>query len=234
MLCARKRTGSHFDHLPCDGSRENAMWSRQGSPRGRSLRFAMISVGVLAGSMWSAHPASASLPDCSIPTVAGFRVASLPIASAADIPAKGPQPEYCLIQGKVATHGEGAGPGSAEFLMKLPARWTNRFVFFGCGGNCGSVQPGPANANDVAAALGLGYAVVNTDAGHEQDPATTDPTWNLLAPGVPNTPAIIDFFYRAVHQVTVATKRLAENYYADKIEHAYFDGCSTGGRQSVM
>jgi feruloyl esterase len=210
------------------------MWSRQGSPRGRSLRFAMISVGVLAGSMWSAHPASASLPDCSIPAVAGFRVASVSITSAADIPAKGPQPEYCLIQGKVATHGEGAGPGSAEFLMKLPARWTNRFVFFGCGGNCGSVETVSANANDVAAALGLGYAVVNTDAGHEQDPATTDPTWNLLAPGVPNTPAIIDFFYRAVHQFTVATKRLAENYYADKIEHAYFDGCSTGGRQSVM
>jgi feruloyl esterase len=91
-----------------------------------------------------------------------------------------------------------------------------------------------ANATDTAEALGLGYAVVNTDGGHEQDPTTPDPTWLLLAPGVPNTPAIIDFFYRAVHDTALVTKRLAEDYYAGRIAHAYFDGCSTGGRQSVM
>ena len=191
-------------------------------------------MGVVAGSLWSAPRALASLPTCSAATLSGFRVADVSITSATDVAAHAPQPEYCLVQGTVATDGEGAGPGSAEFIMKLPDPWTNHFVFFGCGGNCGSVKTVSANANDVTAALGLGYAVVNTDAGHDQDPATSDPTWNLVAPGVPNTTAIIDFFYRAVHQVTVATKNLAEAYYASKIEHAYFDGCSTGGRQAVM
>ena len=126
------------------------------------------------------------------------------------------------------------GPAWPEFVLKLPAAWNHRYVFFGCGGNCGSVDSVSANAVDVAAALSLGFATVNTDAGHEQDPSTPDPTWILLAPGVPNEPAIVDFYYRAVHQVTVATKALAQDYYSAEIEYAYFDGCSTGGRQALM
>jgi hypothetical protein len=47
-------------------------------------------------------------------------------------------------------------------------------------------------------------------------------------------PAIIDFYYRAVHQVTLATKQYVEAYYSQPIDYAYFDGCSTGGRQSLM
>jgi feruloyl esterase len=119
-------------------------------------------------------------------------------------------------------------------VLKLPEPWNHRLVFFGCGSNCGSVKDVAANPFDTQEALGLGYAVVNTDGGHEQDPTTPDPTWVLLAPGVPNEPAIIDFFYRAVHQTAVAMKALAQDYYSGAIEHAYFDGCSTGGRQSVM
>jgi Tannase and feruloyl esterase len=210
------------------------MGRKNGLLRARALQVSVLGMGIFAGSVWSAPGAFASLQNCYAPTMAAFRVASMSITSATDVPANARQPEYCLVLGTVATNGEGAGPGSAEFIMKLPDYWTNHFVFFGCGGNCGSVKTVSANGNDVAAALGLGYAVVNTDAGHEQDPSTPDPTWNLLAPGVPNEPAIIDFFYRAVHQVTVATKPLAQDYYSGKIEHAYFDGCSTGGRQSVM
>jgi feruloyl esterase len=43
-----------------------------------------------------------------------------------------------------------------------------------------------------------------------------------------------DFFHRAAHGVTVAGKAFAEAYYAAKVEHAYFDGCSTGGRMAMM
>ena len=179
------------------------------------------------------RPAAAS-PNCVVSALSGFAIANVSIATAASVPAVAPNPQYCLIHGAVTTLGDGAGPGSAEFLLRLPALWNKRFLFFGCGGNCGSVKAIAANATDVAVALGLGYAVVNTDAGHEQDPSTPDPTWILLASGVPNEPAIIDFFYRAVHQVTVATKTLTEDYYSNKIAFAYFDGCSTGGRQSIM
>ncbi len=178
--------------------------------------------------------AAAASPHCSVKALSGYDVANVAVASATEIAAKGSDPDYCSVAGTVATHGEGSGPGSAEFVLKLPAAWNRRLVFFGCGGNCGSVKTVSANGSDVAAALGLGYAAVNTDAGHEQDPSTPDPTWILLRPGVPNEPAVVDFFYRAVHDVAVATKALAAAYYSGGIDHAYFDGCSTGGRQALM
>jgi feruloyl esterase len=45
-----------------------------------------------------------------------------------------------------------------------------------------------------------------------------------------NTPALTDYFYRAVHEATVATKQLVKSYYSAPISRAYFDGCSNGGK----
>jgi feruloyl esterase len=45
----------------------------------------------------------------------------------------------------------------------------------------------------------------------------------------------VDYFYRAVHQVTLATKELTKAYYSSAaISHAYYEGCSEGGREAVM
>ena len=41
-----------------------------------------------------------------------------------------------------------------------------------------------------------------------------------------NMPAIIDYQFRAVHQVTVATKQYVEANYSQPIDRDYFDGCS--------
>ncbi len=157
-------------------------------------------------------------------------------------------PEYCQVRGAVATTGEcpatgpwatgceTGGPGSAEFRLNLPPVWNHHFLFEGCGGNCGSVTSTSVNPVDAAEALGLGYAVVNTDTGHEQDPATILLTWAVSdsTPPVVNASPIIDFYYRAVHQVTMATKQYVEAFYSAPIDYAYFDGCSTGGRQSMV
>ena len=127
-------------------------------------------------------------------------------------------------------------PGSAKFRLKLPVVWNNHFLFEGCGGNCGSVNATSVNPLDNAEALGLGYAVVNTNTGHDQDPNTVDLTWAVSqsTPPLVNNSAIIDFYYRAVHQVTVATKQYVQAYYSRRSTYAYFDGCSTGGRQSMV
>jgi feruloyl esterase len=170
-------------------------------------------------------------PTC---VASALNVPNLTVTSATDVPAAGAMPEYCQVIGAVATNGEGYGPGSAEFRLKLPVVWNNHFLFEGCGGNCGSVTATSVNPVDNAEALGLGFAVVNTDTGHEQDPTTVLLTWAVSETGAVNMPAIIDFFYRAVHQVTVATKQYVEAYYSQPIDYAYFDGCSTGGRQSLV
>jgi feruloyl esterase len=45
---------------------------------------------------------------------------------------------------------------------------------------------------------------------------------------------IIDFAYRALHDMTVKSKRLIDVFYAEPLDYAYYKGCSTGGRQGVM
>jgi feruloyl esterase len=45
---------------------------------------------------------------------------------------------------------------------------------------------------------------------------------------------LVDFAYRAVHDMTVKSKRLIDVFYAEPLEYSYFKGCSTGGRQGVM
>jgi feruloyl esterase len=195
------------------------------------LSFCMVT-GMFAGNVMTASPAAAALQNCNAAFLSGLLVGNVSITSATDVPAANGVPEYCQVVAAVTTNGDGAGLGLANIRLRLPATWNNRFLFLGCGGECGSITSVSAEAVDQNEALPQGYAVVNTDTGH------TDPTnaWTLITTGVPNTPALTDFYYRAVHQTTAAAKKLVEGYYKGKgrIQHAYFDGCSTGGRQALM
>jgi hypothetical protein len=120
-------------------------------------------------------------------------------------------PAYCQVIGAVETNGDcpttgpfaapsgpnliGCNtPGSAKFRLKLPLVWNNHILFEGCGGNCGSINATSVNPVDNAEALGLGYAVVNTNTGHDQDPATVDLTWAVSqsTPPLVNNSAIIE------------------------------------------
>jgi feruloyl esterase len=44
---------------------------------------------------------------------------------------------------------------------------------------------------------------------------------------------VTDFAYRAIHELTVAAKSLSGTYYGGAPRLAYFNGCSTGGRQAL-
>jgi hypothetical protein len=169
--------------------------------------------GQCAASLGFAPPATA--PSCIASTL---NVPNLTVASATH-PAAGTS--VCIVTGAVATSGEGYGLGSAQFEVRLPVQWNGRFLFFGCGGNCGTLvfNAGAISTNmvDGPEAASSGYATVWTDAGHEQDPSTPDLTWAVSETGVVNMPAIIDFYYRAVHQVTVATKQYVEACYSQRL-----------------
>jgi len=54
-----------------------------------------------------------------------------------------------------------------------------------------------------------------------------------LPDGTPDRVKRTDFLYRAAPDVTVAGKAFAEAYCGAKVGHAYFDGCSTGGRMAM-
>ena len=172
----------------------------------------------------------ASATDCSVAALTALGVPNVTIKSASDLPIAAPNPQYCDVKGSVATNGEGAGPNSAGFEAMLPANWNGKFIFNGVGGLAGSFNSS-ANAVDRALFLARGYATAVTDTGH----LATDPTWQFTSPGQPNTAKIVDYFYRAVHQVTLAAKQLTKDYYhATAISHSYFDGCSNGGKMGLL
>ncbi len=100
--------------------------------------------------------------------------------------------------------------------------WNGRFRGQGNGGFAGEID---------YRALGLavlqGYASAATDTGHAA--GGTDATWALGHPE-----KIIDFAYRAIHEMTVVGKMTIKAFYGDAPQHSYFANCSNGGRQALM
>ena len=43
---------------------------------------------------------------------------------------------------------------------------------------------------------------------------------------------LTDFGYRAVHEMTLKTKTLINEYYGNNAKLSYFNGCSAGGREA--
>ena len=137
------------------------------------------------------------------------------ITATAVVAAEGTTPEYCRVDGYVATPGN-----TVNFRLGLPAPWNGKFFFEGVGGFGGTI--GSLNAG-----LEQGYASASTDTGHQG--SVIDASWAL------NNPAKrIDYAHRGTHVAAVAGKALSQAYYGTAPRHAYFDGCSNGGRQALM
>lgn len=77
-----------------------------------------------------------------------------------------------------------------------------------------------------------GFAAVSTDTGHLSD--IEDSSWALNNPD-----SIIDWSYRALHGSVELAKLIVPAYYANdetgipSLEHSYYTGCATGGRQGL-
>jgi feruloyl esterase len=97
--------------------------------------------------------------------------------------------------------------------------WNNKLLSVGNGGWAGTIS-----YNDMARPLTSGYAVASTDTGHKGSDGGF----------VTNHPEqVIDFSYRAVHEMTVAAKSIIASFYGRGPVLSYFSGCSTGGRQAL-
>jgi hypothetical protein len=97
--------------------------------------------------------AAQAAPTCTADSVAALNVANFTVASVNAAGAEGPFPARCVVEGAVATDGEGAGPNSARLRVQLPEHWNGKLVFFGVGGLAGSLNPS-ASPHDFVAALG--------------------------------------------------------------------------------
>jgi feruloyl esterase len=100
--------------------------------------------------------------------------------------------------------------------------WNGKFQAVGNGGWAGTLS-----LNAMRTALRAGYATASTDTGHQGGQGGA-----AFALGHPEK--LIDFAYRAVHEMTVISKAVIAAYYEQPARLSYFVGCSTGGRQGMM
>jgi feruloyl esterase len=75
----------------------------------------------------------------------------------------------------------------------------------------------------MATALAAGYAAASTDTGH------TGPSSNTFV----NQDVLVDFAHRAIHETLLPRRPLSTRSMAARRSSAYFNGCSTGGRQAL-
>jgi len=145
----------------------------------------------------------------------------------------GTVPDHCLVRGTIDKRiGFGGKTFAIGFEMRLPVKWERRFLFQGGGGMDGTVRPalGSASGANRHPALARGFAVVSTDAGHTGAPPLAEADASFAR----DQQARIDNAYRSIERVTQISRLIAMQYYGEPWRHAYFDGCSNGGRQALM
>ena len=125
-------------------------------------------------------------------------------------------PEYCDVMGFTQK--------TIGFDVRMPTEWNGKLYFAGNRGFAGHIR---YNTSD---GLTRKYTTVSTDTGHQvsSDLDILDASW-----GLNDRQAEIDFGFRAVHLTAVLAKSIISTYYGAAAKFSYFDGCSTGGGQSL-
>ena len=120
-----------------------------------------------------------------------------------------------------------------EVWLPSSADWTKRVHNLGGGGWAGGshlVLTAFGNVSAAVTAASEGAVVGTTDTGHR----VSNGTWTMNPDGTINTALWTDFVSRGLHELALKTKALAAAFYLEKQKYAYWEGCSTGGRQGYV
>jgi feruloyl esterase len=148
-------------------------------------------------------------------SLAALKLPETTVTLAQEVAAAGNTPAYC----RVAATLKPSGDSDIKIEVWLPVSgWNEKFVANGNGGWSGSITP-----NTLAGAVRRGYATAMTDTGHQGGSGS-------FALGHPEK--LIDFAYRAVHEMTVKSKAVIAAYYGKGPRLSYWNGCSSGGKAS--
>ena len=105
--------------------------------------------------------------------------------------------------------------------------WNGKFEAVGNGGWAGTISyANPVKGRALAGALARGYAAASTDTGHTGTGGDGSFAFD-------HAEKLVDFAYRAVHEMTVKAKTIVQTYYGTAPKLSYWNGCSTGGRQGL-
>jgi feruloyl esterase len=126
-------------------------------------------------------------------------------------------PAFCRVAATLAPTVD----SDIKIEVWLPASsWNGKLLAVGNGGWAGSIS-----YSGMTAALENGYATTSTDTGHTGGNAS-------FVIGHPEK--LVDFAYRAVHEMAVTSKAIVAGYYQKGPRLSFWTGCSTGGRQGLM
>ena len=126
-------------------------------------------------------------------------------------------PAFCRVTARLTPSAD----SDIRVEIWLPLAGWNRKVQVAGNGGLGGTIPYAA----LAAAVKAGYATAGTDTGHVGGNAD-------FVAGHPEK--LIDFAYRAIHEMTVTAKAVVTAHYDARPQRAYFSSCSTGGRQALV
>jgi feruloyl esterase len=125
-------------------------------------------------------------------------------------------PAFCRVSATLTPSAD----SHIEMELWLPAEnWNGKFLAAGNGGWAGNIEYGA-----IANGLRRGYAAASNDTGHQDGGAAF----------AMKHEKVIDFGYRAMHEMTVQSKALVTKFYDRAPQLSYYQGCSTGGRQGMM
>jgi feruloyl esterase len=155
---------------------------------------------------------AAQQTECTVAAIQARAPKDTTITGAQVVPATATIASHCRVDGRVAVPGN-----EVNFRVGLPENWNGKFYFSGVGGLGGRI-------GSLDKGLARGYASASTDTGHD----AADPNWGS------NRAKEIDYGHRGTHVTAVAGKAIAAAFYAKPVQHAYFEGCSNGGRQAFM
>lgn len=125
-------------------------------------------------------------------------------------------PAFC----RVAATLKPSNDSEIKMEVWLPSsNWNGKFQAVGNGAFSGAI-----GYSAMMTALARGYATSSTDTGHEGGSASF---------GLGHPEKVIDFGWRAVHEMTVTAKKVIAAYYEAGPKLSYWNGCSAGGRQGM-
>ena len=179
-------------------------------------------VAMAAAALLQQQPACDALKTISLPrtaiTAVEFVAAGVPAAGRGGRGAQSaPLPAHCRVAATLTP-----SPDShIEMELWLPTdTWNGKFLAVGNGAWAGVIS-----FDAMASGLRRGYAAASNDTGHKGGSAS-------FAVGHPEK--LIDFGYRAMHEMTVQSKAIVQAFYTRGPRLSYYEGCSTGGRQGLM
>ncbi len=126
-------------------------------------------------------------------------------------------PAFCRVTLKLTPSAD----SDIRVEVWLPLSGWNRKLQASGNGGLGGAIPYPA----MAASVKAGYAAAGTDTGHVGGNAD-------FVAGHPEK--LVDFGHRAIHEMTVTAKMMVAAHYDAPPARAYFNSCSTGGRQALI